>query len=178
VLVSLFRRRSAGEALALYRVAVAQARAEAFYRRLGVPDSVDGRFELVALHLWLLCRRLKGEPTAARFLQELVEVFFADMDVSLRELGAADIGVGRRVKRMVEAFHGRAAAYDGALAAGTPALREALARNLYGTVASEPAQLDAMAAYVGEAEARLASQPETNLLAGRASFPPPPGAVP
>jgi cytochrome b pre-mRNA-processing protein 3 len=110
VLASLFRRRPAEAAELLYRVAVGQARAEDFYRRLGVPDSVDGRFELVALHVWLLCRRLKGEPAAAGFTQDLVEIFFADMDVSLRELGAADNRVGPRVKRMIEAFHGRAAA--------------------------------------------------------------------
>ena len=58
LLASLFRRRRASdEALALYATAVAQARQEVFYRRLGVPDSIDGRFDLLALHLWLLLRR-------------------------------------------------------------------------------------------------------------------------
>jgi cytochrome b pre-mRNA-processing protein 3 len=174
VLASLFRRRPAEAAVALYRAAVAQARATDFYRRLGVPDSVDGRFELVALHLWLLLRRLKGEPAAVRFAQDLVEVFFADMDVSLRELGAADIGVGRRVKRMVEAFHGRAAAYDKALLGGPAALEGALTRNLYGTVEPSREQLDAAAGYLLAAEALLQGQPLGELLAGRATFPPMP----
>jgi cytochrome b pre-mRNA-processing protein 3 len=171
VLASLFRRRPAEAVVALYRAAVAQARQEGFYRRLGVPDSVDGRFELVALHLWLLCRRLQDEPTAARFAQDLVEVFFADMDVSLRELGAADIGVGRRVKRMVEAFHGRAAAYDHALLEGPAALNAALTRNLYGTVEPSAEALAAAARYLLAAEDSLRQQASAELLAGRASFP-------
>ena len=179
MLASLFRRRRASdEALALYATAAAQARQEVFYRSLGVPDSIDGRFDLLALHLWLLLRRLKGEPAAERLSQDLVEVFFAAMDVSLREIGAADIGVGRRVKRMIEAFYGRAAAYDAALAAGGTALEDALARNLYGTVGASPAALSAMSGYVREAEARLNAWPPAELLAGRVPFPPPPEAAP
>jgi cytochrome b pre-mRNA-processing protein 3 len=183
LLASLFRRRRASnEALALYAAAVAQARQEAFYSRLGVPDSIDGRFDLVALHVWLLLRRLKGEPEekvgVERLAQDLVEVFFADMDVSLREIGAADIGVGRRVKRMIEAFHGRAAAYDSALAAGGDAVEVALARNLYGTVQASPAALAAVADYLRRAEAGLRSWPLDELQAGRASFPPAPQGTP
>lgn len=175
MLASLFRRRrSSVEALALYNAAVAQARQVAFYRSLGVPDSIDGRFDLVALHVWLLLRRLKGEPTAERLAQDLVEVFFADMDVSLREIGAADIGVGRRVKRMIEGFHGRAAAYDAALAAGGSALEEALARNLYGTVVAPAAALTAVAGYLRQAEAAAAAWPLAELAAGRVRFPAPP----
>lgn len=179
MLASLFRRRRASDqALALYAAAVAQARQEAFYSRLGVPDSIDGRFDLVALHVWLLLRRLKGEPAAERLAQDLVEVFFADMDVSLREIGAADIGVGRRVKRMIEAFHGRAAAYDTALADGGDAVETALARNLYGTVQASPAALAAVADYLRRAESKLHAWPLDQLLAGRASFPAPPEGSP
>ena len=179
MLASLFRRRRASnQALALYAAAVAQARQEAFFSRLGVPDSIDGRFDSVALHLWLLLRRLKGEPAAERLAQDLVEVFFADMDVSLREIGAADIGVGRRVKRMIEAFHGRAAAYDTALAADEAALEAALARNLYGTVQAAPAALATAAGYVREAEATLRAWPLDEFLAGRVRFPPVPEGQP
>lgn len=179
MLASLFRRRRASEAaLALYTAAVTQARQEAFYTRLGVPDSIDGRFDLVALHVWLLLRRLKDEPAAGRLAQDLVEVFFADMDVSLREIGAADIGVGRRVKRMIEGFHGRAAAYDAALAAGGGAVEEALTRNLYGTVEASPAVLRSAEGYLRTAESGLRSWPLAELLAGRATFPPVPEAAP
>jgi len=178
VLASLFRRRRASdEALALYTAAVRQARQEAFYRELGVPDSIDGRFDLVALHVWLLCRRMKGEASAEPLAQGLIEVFFADMDVSLREIGAADIGVGRRVKRMIEAFHGRAAAYDAALAAGGSALEEALARNLYGTVEAAPEVLQGTARYLRAADAALGAQPLNDLLAGRPGFPAVTGAA-
>jgi len=176
----LFRRRRASdEAMALYAEAVRQSRRPAFYAALGVPDSIDGRFELLALHAWLLLRRLRGEPAAERLSQDLVEVFFADMDVSLREIGAADIGVGRRVKRMIEAFHGRAAAYDAALAAGGAALEQALTRNLYGTVKAPPAAgLAAVESYVRDALAGLARQPVEAFLAGRAGFPPLPELQP
>ena len=174
MLASLFRRRrAADEAFALYNAAVAQARQESFYRALGVPDSIDGRFDLVALHVWLLLRRLKDEPAAERLGQGLVEVFFGNMDINLREIGAADIGVGRRVKRMIEGFHGRAAAYDAALAAGGGALEEALARNLYGTVEAPPATLADAAAYVRRAEATLRAAPLSDFLAGRVAFPEP-----
>jgi cytochrome b pre-mRNA-processing protein 3 len=179
LLASLFRRRRASDqALALYAAAVDQARRVAFYSRLGVPDSIDGRFDLVALHAWLLLRRLKGEPAAERLAQDLVEVFFADMDVSLREIGAADIGVGRRVKRMIGAFHGRAAAYDAALAGDEAALEAALGRNLYGTVQASPAALATVAGYLRDAEAGLRAWPLDELLAGRARFPEPPEATP
>lgn len=173
----LFRRRSfSDEAVSLYEAAVRQGRLPVFYERLAVPDTVDGRFDLIALHVYLLFRRLKGEgPAAESLAQDLAEVFFADMDLSLREMGAADIGVGRRVKRMIEGFYGRATAYDKAQTAGGEALVAALARNLYGTVSSPPAAcLAAMARYLGDCEAELARLPRAKLLAGEARFAPPP----
>jgi cytochrome b pre-mRNA-processing protein 3 len=138
------------EAEATYAAVVAQARRPEFYAQLGVPDTLDGRFELVALHTFLILRRLKsqGEGGAG---QALVDLFIQDMDASLRELGAGDLGVGRKVKAMAQAFYGRIAAYDAGLADGAESLEAALRRNLYGT-AAEPgppaAILAALAGYV------------------------------
>lgn len=172
----LFRRPTGLEpARRLYDTAVAQGRRPHFYAALAVPDTVDGRFDLIALHVWLLQRRLKRAGAAAEpVAQQLAEVFFADMDLSLREMGAADIGVGRRVKRMIEGFAGRAEAYDAALAAGAESLAAALARNLYGGRPVDPALLAAVAGYLQAADAALTAQGDQQALAGSLTFPPPP----
>ncbi len=177
----LFRRtKTSDAALTLYEAAVRQGRDPLFYSALGVPDSLDGRFEAISLQVWLLLRRLAREASPGEappaLAQELTEVFFADMDVSLREIGAADIGVGRRVKRMIEGFYGRIKAYDAGLVArlaGESALLdEALARNLYGTVESRADQRAAVAAYLLAADRALAAQPLAEVAAGRPAFPP------
>jgi len=158
----------------LYASAVAQAREPGFYRDAGVPDSFDGRFEMVALHVYLLVRRLKddADPAARALARALVEALFADMDRTFRELGAADLGVGRRVRATAEAFYGRVTAYDDGLAGGADALAEALRRNLYGTVdAPAAAQLALAAGYVAGAAASLATQDTAALLAGTVGFP-------
>ncbi len=171
----LFRRQPGAEAARqLYETAVAQGRLPLFYTRLGVPDSVDGRFDLIALHVWLLQRRLlrAGEPAAA-VGQQLAETFFVDMDLSLREMGAADIGVGRRVKRMIEGFTGRALAYDAALVAGPEALAAALGRNLYGGRPVAPESVTAIARYLLAADSSLAGQGDAAAIAGGLVFPVP-----
>ena len=157
----------------LYDTVVMQARRPDFYRDLGVPDTVDGRFELVALHGYLLLRRLRPLDDGAGLAQGLFDVIFADMDASLREMGAGDLGVGRRVKTMAKGFYGRMAAYDAGLAGEVP-LADALRRNLYGTVEPTEAALTAMAQYLRDAAQSLEKQPESALLAGQATFPDPP----
>jgi cytochrome b pre-mRNA-processing protein 3 len=95
----------------LYGAAVAQARNPAFYVECRVPDTLDGRFDLIVLHLCLLIRRLRREgETGATLAQALFDTTFDDMDRSLREMGVGDLGVGRRVKAMASAFYGRATA--------------------------------------------------------------------
>ena len=173
----------------LYALAVAQAREPGFYRALGVPDRFDGRFEMVALHVYLLVRRLKddADPAAQALARALVEALFADMDRTFRELGAADLGVGRRVRATAEAFYGRATTYDQALAAGGAeapgeALREALRRNLDGTLGGgpQPQQLSGAASCRAAAAAALAAKGIASLLTGAASFPvvPPAASTP
>ncbi len=160
-------------ARALYEVAVGQARNPDFYRQLGVPDTVDGRFELVALHGFLLMRRLRSLPDGGRLGQALFDVMFADMDASLREMGAGDLGVGRRVKTMAKGFYGRMAAYEAGLVDEAP-LADALRRNLYGTVEPARAALEALVEYLQGAARMLEKQPDSTLEAGQATFPAPP----
>lgn len=134
-----------------YIALVAAARNPFFYTELNVPDTLDGRFELIVLHLFLLQHRLIAQKTPENetFAQFLSEAFFADMDSSLRELGVADTGVSHRIRKMGKAYHGRLQAYAAGLGDGT-ALRAALARNLYGTVADGDVKLlDRLAIYVG-----------------------------
>lgn len=175
MLGKLFRRNpQATVAAALYRRIVEQARHPAFYEAGGVPDSLDGRFELITLHAFLLLHRLKREGEAgADLAQAVFDTMFSDMDASLREMGAGDLGVPHRIKRMVNGFYGRVAAYEAGLAGGEAVLSEALRRNLYGTVTPAAAAPAALAAYVRAATAALAGQDGPSLLAGEVAFPAP-----
>lgn len=169
--------RAPGEAQAagaLYAAIVAQAREPGFFSALGVPDTLDGRFETVVLHVFLVAQRLKSEPSkaAAGLARALLESFVTDMDRSLREMGAADLGVGRRVTAMAEGLYGRVKAYEAALVeTGDAALEAALRRNLYGTVGTtDDAALGAVCGYVRRQQAALASQSLAALQTGRVLF--------
>jgi cytochrome b pre-mRNA-processing protein 3 len=165
-----------GKARALYRDIVAQARRPEFFRDCGVPDNLDGRFDLLVLHVFLVLHRLKRDrDRTADLAQALFDVLFQDMDASLREMGAGDIGVGHRVKKMIEAFYGRVAAYEAALETPGEALQAALARNLFGQEDAGPAALAALAAYVRREVAALGGQETGALLEGEVAFGPGPG---
>jgi cytochrome b pre-mRNA-processing protein 3 len=165
---SLFRRRDRA-VLAAYGRIVERAREPIFYTGWGVPDTLDGRFELLALHAFLVLNRLKRAPEAAGFAQELFDLMFDDLDRSLREMGVADLGVGRRIKEMASAFLGRIAAYDKGLG-DEAVLADALRRNLYGTAAPGPAQLATAARYVMRQAVSLNAQPIGELLRGEVAF--------
>lgn len=157
-----------------YIALVAQARNPFFYETLGVPDTIDGRFEMVLLHLFLIQHRLLAEPgaEAVEFSRQLGESFFVDMDQSVRELGVSDSGVRYRIKSMAKAYHGRLQAYSAACAE-PETLRAALARNLYGTVAEGNVQhLDGMAAYLTSTQHSLAALPASSILEGKVNWPP------
>ena len=163
-------------ARALYEGVVAQARQPGFYRDCGVPDSVDGRFELIALHAFLVLHRLKADPSDTEALgQALFDAMFQDMDQSLRELGASDLGVGPRVKRMAQGLSGRIAAYEAGLSGPAVELEAALRRNLFGTVTPEPAQVGAMATYLRGAVEALTQWEPAKIEAAGPEFGPPPG---
>jgi len=154
----------------VYSSVVAQARRPEFFTAYGVPDTLDGRFELVCLHAFFFLHRLKGETTAGAVGQEFFDTMFADFDRSLREIGTGDLSVGRQVTRMAEAFYGRIRAYEEGLAGDDAALAAALTRNLYGTAPGSPERTARMAAYVRREADRLAGEPTAMLIAGTIEF--------
>jgi cytochrome b pre-mRNA-processing protein 3 len=142
----------------LYGAIVAQARSPAFYRDYGVPDTVGGRLDMIILHLVLVLARLRADsPSAAALGQHIFDAFCRDIDDNFREMGVGDLAVPREMRRVGEAFYGRAAAYEQALAGGDEALVAALTRNVFGTPAEGARRL---AAYVRETVRLLASQSE------------------
>lgn len=168
----------------LHAAALAQARRPVFFALWGVPDSLDGRFETLCLHVFLVMRRLQAEGAATRALaRRVLEATVADLDRTLRERGVGDVGVGKRVRAMGEGLMGRLAAYDSALAApDEAALESALRRNLWGTLAARaepaPTALAAAAAYVRRAAAALAAQSLDALRTDGPAFPPVAEAAP
>jgi len=182
VFARLFKRDATKEGARLLYLALAtQSRDPYFYAVAGVPDSLDGRFDAVALHVFLLLNRLKRDPDAraAGLAQNIVDFFVADMDRSVRELGVGDMGVSRRVKQMAQALYGRAAVYEQALASEDAGLLSAaLARNLYGTREdASPDEIALVARYVRAAAAALAAQSLDALALGQVVFPPAAGAA-
>lgn len=176
---SLFRRNPLKDAAErAYHAVVAQARRPEFFTVLGVPDTVDGRFELICLHAFLYLHRLKNEaPPASELGQHFFDAMFADFDRSLREIGIGDLSVGREVKKMAQAFYGRIHAYEEGLSDGDAVLHAALARNLFRTAPAVPAGIAAMAIYLREETARLRAERRDDLLAGRLAFGTPPREV-
>jgi cytochrome b pre-mRNA-processing protein 3 len=150
---------------------VARARDPYFFRVLNVPDTVDGRFDMVALHGWMVLEGLKiaGMDSAA---QALTDTLFVSFDEALREQGTGDMGMGRRMKAIANAFFGRLAAYSGAH--DKAALAGALAKNVWrgGTV---DMRADLLADYVADARAYLG---RSNLAAGELDFGPIPEGGP
>jgi len=154
---------------ALYRAVVAEARRPDWYIAGEVPDTVDGRFDVVALVLALVLLRLEPSGSAqAQFSADLTERFIADMDGSLRELGVGDQAVGKHVGRMVSALGGRLGAYRDALAdcADPATMADALARNVYRSEAVDAAALDWTTARVHALWAQLGAVPLARLIAG------------
>ena len=170
----LAKRKHGDAAHELYVAAVNQAREPYFYRDLEVEDSVDGRFDLITMHVFLVINRLKqlyGDNKEAEELSQVMfDVMFGDMDRSLREMGVGDLSVGKKVKAMAKAFFGRVEAYDTGLKEGGDALEQALLRNLYRGKAPKPENLTAMAGYVRHQYEYLQSIPGPDLFSGRISF--------
>jgi len=156
---------------AIYGMIVTQSREPLFYRTLGVPDTVNGRFDLLLLHLWLVLRRLKSAEGGPALSQALFDHFCSDMDDNLREMGVGDLTVPKKMQAFGEAFYGRTAAYDLALTEGHAALAQALCKNvLNGENIDKARQL---AAYAEAAMATLDGLDEATLLSGLGKFPVP-----
>jgi cytochrome b pre-mRNA-processing protein 3 len=162
----------------LYGAIVAQARSPAFYRDYGVPDTVQGRFDLIVLHLVLLIDRLGGGTDAGRGIgQRLFDVFCHDLDGNLREMGVGDLAVPKRMRGFGEAFYGRQAAYLAAFAAADEReLEKALRRNIFADAAGDSGAVR-LAHYVRAARRRFEGQEDTALLRGEVAFPQPSAEV-
>ena len=165
--------KAAGQAL--YASAARQARAPGFYAALGARDTGEGRFELYTLHVALLVLRLKGQgQAAADTSQALFDAYVRALDDGLREMGVGDLVVGKRMRKLGEAFYGRARSYEEALAAMPD--RSSLKALLQRTVlpGAGNAEASALASYVDTAVATLQGQPVDELLRGEARWPAPP----
>jgi cytochrome b pre-mRNA-processing protein 3 len=161
---------------AIYGMIVTQAREPLFYRNLGVPDTVNGRFDLLVLHLWMVLRRLKPVEEGSALSQMLFDRFCDDMDDNLREMGVGDLTVPKRMQAFGEAFYGRTAAYDLALTEGDEALAQALCRNVLNGGQLEQARR--LSSYAGQAISTLAGLDEATLLGASWKFPKPDIAKP
>lgn len=164
-----FVRRAAGtrsQARHLCAALMERARAPIFFTELCVPDTMDGRFDLVALHAWLLVDRLASEPEPA-LAQALIDEIFVGFDEALRQLGTGDIGMNRRLKAMAEAFYGRLQAYRAA--ANLEELTTSIRRNLYRGTRADRGEALAMATYALGARSHLA---KANVAEGRLDFGP------
>lgn len=168
----LFRgRKWTDSAYAIYGSLVEQSRQAPFYTHLGVPDTVDGRFDMICLHAFLVIRRLQAEGGEAPALaQKLFDTMFKDMDRNLREMGVGDLSVGKHVKRMAKAYYGRAAAYEHGVTAGREALEAALRRNLFRLGEPTDSQVAAMVDYTLAQDAVLAGRSFADVAAGRLGF--------
>jgi cytochrome b pre-mRNA-processing protein 3 len=181
-LANLFRRRDPAASV-LYEEIVGQARRPEFYLACGVPDTVQGRFEMIALHMFLVLHRLKRDGEAATGLaQDLFDLMFQDMDRNLRELGTGDLAVGKRIKTLAKGLYGRIAAYERGLeegsGSGPGSLEQAISRNVFPNSAPSDACLSALTDYLRRSPAVLAAQPYSELSAGRIAFAAPPAASP
>jgi cytochrome b pre-mRNA-processing protein 3 len=174
MILARFRRNSQVRTIhALYGTIVAQARSVAFYADYRVPDTVEGRFDLIVLHLVLLLHRLDRRAEGGRGLgQELFDAFCRDLDANLREMGVGDLAVPKRMQAFAEAFYGRQAAYLAALdAADQRVFETALARNIF--AAGNDAGAAQLARYARAAVIRLDAQDDGALLRGEVVFPSP-----
>jgi cytochrome b pre-mRNA-processing protein 3 len=185
MILARFRRNSQARTInALYGAIVAQARSATFYADYRVPDTVEGRFDLIVLHLVLLLNRLEagrglGQALLGQALfgqelfgQELFDTFCRDLDANLREMGVGDLAVPKRMQAFAEAFYGRQAAYLAALnAADERVFEKALTRNIF------PAGNDAAAAqlarYARAVVTSLDAQDDGALIRGEVVFPDP-----
>ncbi|MDB5449701.1 MAG: hypothetical protein JWQ52_829 [Phenylobacterium sp.] len=168
----LFRTRPAqAMGRVLYASAVEQSRSPALYDGFAAPDTVEGRFEIYTLHVVLLLDRLHGQgPQAQETSQALYETYVKALDHALREMGVGDLSVGKKMRRLGEAFFGRVKSYTAAFAAlpATAELEALLTRTVYADASESRAPT--LSAYVTGQRTRLAAQPLDQLLDGQVDW--------
>ena len=155
----------------LYQAATDQARQPVFYADLRVPDTIEGRFELYTLHVVLLLHRLREQgEEAGHVAQALFDAYVRALDDALREMGVGDLSVGKKMRKLGEAFYGRAKSYEKALAAADEGELDALiGRTLYADAPEAPRTT--LIAYVRRAVAGLAETPLDAVIAARLTWP-------
>jgi len=171
MILSLFRKNTATEPVyAVYSAIVAQSRQPRFYAEWGVPDTVTGRFDMISLHMALLFRRLRAESGKQKeFSQAVFDLFFKDMDRSLREMGVGDLGVPKRIQKMGNIFFGLLAAMNEAMDRNdVQALEAVLTRNILGEDSSQ--HVAALAQYLLAEDRALGSQQANAITNGTLSF--------
>lgn len=160
-------------AASVYVAIIEAARNPALYVRFGVPDTLDGRFEMLCIMLHAVVRRLvHGNDPDTAFSMRITEHFVVDMDSNLRDLGVSDVRVAKKMKTLYGAYGGRIAAYDIALAAGGDALEKAVGRNVFPDGAPKEA-VAALARYMQAASAMLERMSSAEISAGHVAFPDP-----
>lgn len=147
----------------LWEAVVAAARAPHWYEQGQVPDTLDGRFDMVSLILALVLHRIDEDPAHARAGVELTELFVSDMDGQMRQIGFGDMVVGKQIGRMVGALGGRLGAYSAG--DGSQELRAALIRNLWRSHAPGDEPVDIVMAQVAALRAALGAMPVADLVA-------------
>lgn len=155
----------------LYQSLVAETRQPELYERCGIADTFSGRFEALAIHVFLFLRRCRGEPRLEPIAQDVVDRFVADVDTSIRELGVGDQSVPKRMRKLAGVFYERVRVYDAAFGSDDPAA--ALAAALKGRALEEDTAADAataLATYMQEAADRLGAVLEDDILSGSLNF--------
>jgi cytochrome b pre-mRNA-processing protein 3 len=171
MILSLFRKTTAPEPVyAVYRAIVAQSRQKRFYADWSVPDTVTGRFDMISLHLALLFRRLRHDDAGGKdFSQAVFDLFFKDMDRSLREMGAGDLAVPKKIQKMGNIFFGLLAALNDAMdRKDLPALEAVLSRNVFDGASGE--HIYALAEYLLAEDIKLSTQSAATITAGAIAF--------
>ncbi|MGV3490918.1 MAG: ubiquinol-cytochrome C chaperone family protein [Devosia sp.] len=146
---------------------MAQSRQPVFYAEWGVPDTVTGRFDMISLHMSLVLHRLRAEGgKASGFAQNLFDLFFKDMDRSLREMGAGDLSVPKKVRKMTEIFYAVMTGVNEAIERGdVPGVEAVLRRNIYADI--DGAHAGELAAYLVAQRAALGTQPLDAIIGGQ-----------
>ncbi|MDD7908395.1 MULTISPECIES: ubiquinol-cytochrome C chaperone family protein [Pseudovibrio] len=171
MIFGIFRRRDDSSIRSVYEQIVAQARQPYFYTDLQVPDTVEGRFEMIVLHAFLVFHRLRNQGKEAQdFSQGVFDLFFQDMDQSMREMGIGDEGVRRRIRAMTESFYGRSSSYAEGLSSGNRSiLAQSLLKNIYGG-AQEVIAADRLVDYMQHSLDVLGELSEDEIRKGRVAF--------
>lgn len=168
MILNLFRKKRATEAVyAVYAAIVAQSRRPKFYAEWNVPDTVTGRFDMISLHMALLFRRLRKEGQAVDdFAQAVFDLFFKDMDRSLREMGVTDLGVPKKIQKMGNIFYGLLTSLNEAMDRGDQAeVEDVIRRNLFD--GAETATAGELVRYLFDEAARLELQPTASIVGGK-----------